>query len=827
MAFQYSGSAFLSNNSNVVLVSNSNTSGSFINPTSVNNNILIRQFVFANSNASPNIGTSNWGVVWGDLSNSSTQLALRVLGSNMSLSYGGTGLASCNVSLPYNQSNFLAIRSRMDVNRVWLNNSLVMSVPTNSNYSWNTPTTGYLYYGCNASGNSNQLAICTPNVSSIFTISNNLEVLNSANFGNINASNITANSISVSSIPVFTTSNMTATGAIFFDSNQIPSISASADTLTLNVGSTASDQLRVTKQGGVEMMSLRAGSTHQIYLNGNVGIGSTAPTTTLDVSGQARVNNLFIGQSNPRGEGNALFINNPNAWNSNTLTLHAGFGGYIDKVGMSWNAFNSGNNMYGRYNSNYLGWSLLNDSATTLNLQCYGAGYTGSNIPQGVSLYPLTINSNSINSPTLFENGTSLTTKYALSNTLSNYQLKTGASNGSTQVGNDGNGFSGFLLSGITSGLVSTALSIGLNGLSINGTSLMDLSTGALSTIQNAATNTLIDFVNKQIKGYTKWTTQGNFDVINTINSGLVNEKTSLLSDYAKFGRSSIYIDGDSNRIAITQSSNATFSNFYVGLDNMFHLSNVGVGLSNPQHRLHVLGGDMAVYNGGNSGGQGGALNFGIANFPLNGAMATIQGRLVNNNSNFNTMCGDLSFQTRPLNSSSNTSLVEVMRIMNTGNVGIGTNSAQYRLDLSGGGRVYTSNSGGQLLIQSTLGGIGTLSTIDMVTYGSSAVFNNPASVRLGALDDGGFGGHFIIYTKPTGNLSNNSVERVRVTNAGNVGIGSTNPQSALDVNGSVNVNSNIVCQSSISARQLSCGYLSVPDYSVFASAYSNDIFSY
>ena len=77
---------------------------------------------------------------------------------------------------------------------------------------------------------------------------------------------------------------------------------------------------------------------------------------------------------------------------------------------------------------------------------------------------------------------------------------------------------------------------------------------------------------------------------------------------------------------------------------------------------------------------------------------------------------------------------------------------------------------------------------------------------------------------------------------SGNIGIANGNPQYKLDVNGSINTNStltastvsattvsstNVSVSGTTTTTKLQCGYISVGDYNVNQSAYTQDIFLY
>jgi hypothetical protein len=470
---------------------------------------------------------------------------------------------------------------------------------------------------------------------------------------------------------------------------------------------------------------------------GSVGIGTTAtPSFPLDVSGTVRGSQFIVGSNNQAANGQAVFhLNNPNAWNSNSLSLTAGFGGYIDKVGILWNAFNAGNNFYGRYNSNICGWSLLNETSQTLDFQCYGADRIGSNILQGVAFRPLTIGSNYVqvlalgvntspafpldvngiaNVTTLREGGVGLSNKYAPSNVLSNYLLLSGGT--------------------LTGSLSATSITEG----------------GTVLSTKYAPSNTLSNFL--RISG---GTLSGNLTA------------TTVTASNGNF--SNLTVPGTLTVVNSTE-TNVTTSN--VSASNMTIVGSVGIGTTTPQQKLQLYNGDIGVYNGSNVMDAGGSVLFapspasitGAASF---GSMASIQGRLVNANGTFSNFSGGLSFSVRPYIVSSNTTLSEAMRINHDGNVGIGTNTPSSRLDVNGETRFK-----------------GRLNMIDL-NSASNMILGSVGGDAAGDvhLYDNGNARTVFGYYKTPNNFGFASAS---------VGIGTTNPQSRLDVNGNARISGNL-----------------------------------
>jgi len=118
----------------------------------------------------------------------------------------------------------------------------------------------------------------------------------------------------------------------------------------------------------------------------------------------------------------------------------------------------------------------------------------------------------------------------------------------------------------------------------------------------------------------------------------------------------------------------------------------------------------------------------------------------------------------------------ERMRILSTGEVGIGTSSPAFKTEIVGG---VTTVETTLLQIRSDAGGIGTGSTIAL---GNST---NPSAgsgrVELAGIRTTASGGSFVVRT---GDDNGTIQERMRINSSGNVGIGITNPTAKLTVKG-------------------------------------------
>lgn len=260
------------------------------------------------------------------------------------------------------------------------------------------------------------------------------------------------------------------------------------------------------------------------------------------------------------------------------------------------------------------------------------------------------------------------------------------------------------------------------------------------------------------------------------------------------------------NRI-YNQSSNTVFVNNASESMRILSNGNVGIGTTSPQELLHLsstTGGTMFVLEGNNPE---------ILLDDNNGDNVYIR----------NTG-GDLAFK-RTDGSSVN------MTIKQDGNVGIGTTSPAQKLHVSGNIRVGSSSAsiysnkfvalssgnlelrtfnGGDVIINATTGdnvGIGTIdpnaplsvhnTTSTLGSRVASFYHNNGSNnpfIEINSLSDGmqlkagfttGVAGHLDILTGGGSSfitLSTNNNEAVRVTAAGRVGIGTTSPTRKLDV---------------------------------------------
>lgn len=133
------------------------------------------------------------------------------------------------------------------------------------------------------------------------------------------------------------------------------------------------------------------------------------------------------------------------------------------------------------------------------------------------------------------------------------------------------------------------------------------------------------------------------------------------------------------------------------------------------------------------------------------------------------------------------------------GNVGLGTNSPTQKLE------IYQS-SGTPTILGRTNGVNGDEFRIDSILTGSSLTTSRIASIRTatGALTD-------IYFSTFNGSSLN---ERMRVTSSGNVGIGTTNPSSKLDVIGDGSFSTNLTIGSNLTLSSLTASKVVFTDAS-------------
>jgi trimeric autotransporter adhesin len=304
---------------------------------------------------------------------------------------------------------------------------------------------------------------------------------------------------------------------------------------------------------------------------------------------------------------------------------------------------------------------------------------------------------------------------------------------------------------------------------------------------------------------------------------------------------------GETNQIVIGMNALGLGSNTVVlGNDNIITTvlkGNVGIGTTSPSRKLSVEGSSSSI----------------IADFKYSAAgYSSID---LSNNVSFARLS---SVNSDLLLSPAGT---ERMRITSGGNVGIGTTTPNAKLDVSGS--VNISGSGVQVPLQVSSGstsllfvsgsgnvGIGTTTPaapLDVagdvfinsnytganiaandLTIGRTDTGNHGITIATGTTYEGSiyFGDSdnndagIIGYQHSTNSMkfTTNRSERMRITSAGNVGIGTASPAYKLDVNGDTNVNgtltaivkSFIIDHPTKQGKKLQYGVLEGPEHSVY-----------
>ena len=567
---------------------------------------------------------------------------------------------------------------------------------------------------------------------------------------------------------------------------------------------------------GVIALSTAGSEAIRITSAGNVGIGTTNPSEKLEVAGNARITG-DVTLSN----GNAL------RWTSDDVRIEGTTAGDNIKFYVA--------------NTEILQLAQSGTLATvTGNLRVTGAYYDSNNLPgtsgqvlsstatgtDWVSLSEISgvdgtgttnyvakwSDTDTITDSVIYDDGTNV--GIGTTNPLELFHVHQGNSGGSANIAADeilveGDGDTGITISSPSSNI--GTLAFGDESVSLRGALRYDHSDDSMIFRVSSAEKMRI-------------TSTGNVGIGTTSPTEKLEVSGNILIDSIgqelQFSNHSVgaYRDG-SNRLMISGYGGIRFQAEAVGgMENQATRmvinpsGNVGIGVNSPSSKLHV-----------NSGAENT-----VALFESADARSRIVLKDNSGEGQLNALGDNITFAT-------SSSATERMRITSNGNVGIGTTSPNAALQINGGTSNNSNRSNVALFTGNNAGGL--VDALGLIN-GATATFGNAVALNFHNASSYSPTGAIRVYQVSSGTITDASMrfytyqggltEKMRITPAGNIGIGTDSPVNKLNVNGDIGY-IGVIGQGSIYGNTGNSSYANMQLYnpSTGYSTFNNQSYGY